>query len=78
MTLKNSQFYLLNKIMNKYNNLKFFKETKARANHICSSCGKQINAGDIYYPEEMKDKFLHSLHRKKLCAQCYENMNKTK
>jgi ferredoxin len=62
--------------MSKSDNLKFFKETKARANHACSTCGMQINQGDIYYPEEMKDKFLHSLHRKKLCKNCYEKINK--
>ena len=62
--------------MNKYDNLKFFKETKARAQHICSNCGTQINQGDIYYPEEIKDRFLHSLHRKKLCKNCYEKIDK--
>lgn len=61
--------------MSKYSDLKIYKETKARANHICSNCGTQINQGDIYYPEEMKDKFLHSLHRKKLCEKCYRNLN---
>lgn len=64
--------------MSKYNNLKIFKETKSRANHICSNCKTQINAGDIYYPEEIKDKFLHSLHRKKLCKKCYQGINESK
>ena len=58
--------------MSKYDNLKFFKETKARTNHFCSNCGQQIYPGDVYYAEEMKDKFLHSLHRKKLCKECYQ------
>lgn len=64
--------------MSKYDNLKMFKETKARANHTCTNCGQQINIGNIYYPEEIKDKFLHSLHRKKLCQKCYQEMNKSK
>ena len=64
--------------MGKYDNLKIFKETKARANHICSNCGLQITIGDIYYPEEIKDKFLHSLHRKKLCQKCYQTFNARK
>ncbi len=64
--------------MNKYNSLKFFKETKARSQHICSNCGTQINRGDIYYPEEINDKFLHSLHRKKLCQKCYQTLNARK
>lgn len=71
--------YLINNLyMSKYDNIKYFKETKARADHICSNCREQINAGDIYYPEEIKDKFLHSLHRKKLCKKCYQNMEESK
>ena len=61
--------------MSKYDNLKFFKKTKARTNHICIECGQQINAGDFYYAESMKDKFLHYLHRKKLCDKCYEKIS---
>lgn len=61
--------------MGKYDNIKYFKETKARAINICSNCGAQINPGEIYYPEEMGNKFLHSLHRKKLCKNCYEKID---
>jgi len=64
--------------MGKYNNIKYFKETKARTDHICSNCDEQINTGDIYYPEEIKDRFLHSLHRKKLCKKCYQKINTSK
>jgi hypothetical protein len=64
--------------MSKYDNLKFFKKTKARVNHICMNCGEQINTGDIYYPEKIKDKFLHSLRRKKLCKKCYQNIIESK
>jgi len=62
--------------MGKYNNIKYFKATRARVIHICSNCETQINPGEIYYPEEIKDKFLHSLHRKKLCKNCYEKIDK--
>jgi hypothetical protein len=58
--------------MGKYNQLKFLKETKARVNHICSKCGKEIESGSFYYAETIKDKFLHSLHAKKFCKNCYE------
>lgn len=58
--------------MGKYNQLKFLKETKARVNHTCSKCGKEIESGSFYYLETIKDKFLHSLHAKKFCKNCYE------
>ena len=58
--------------MNKYDNLKIWKQTKARVNHSCINCEKQINVGELYYAEELKDKFLHSLHGKKLCVNYYE------
>jgi len=58
--------------MGKYNQLKFLKKTKARVNHICSNCGKEIESGSFYYAETIKDKFLHSLHAKKFCKNCYE------
>ena len=58
--------------MSKYDSLKILKKVKARANHICSKCGKEINRNDIYYKEHIKDKFLHSLHAKKYCLSCYK------
>ncbi|MCK4781497.1 hypothetical protein KAS79_01035 [Candidatus Parcubacteria bacterium] len=61
--------------MSKYDNLKFFKKTKARISHACMKCRGQINTGDFYYAKNIKDKFLHSLHRKKLCDKCYEEAN---
>ncbi|PIP17199.1 MAG: hypothetical protein COX44_01195 [Candidatus Portnoybacteria bacterium CG23_combo_of_CG06-09_8_20_14_all_37_13] len=62
--------------MAKYDNLKILKKTKARVNHNCMKCGQQINVGDFYYAEVLKDKFLHSLNRKKFCKNCYEKINK--
>jgi hypothetical protein len=62
--------------MSKYDNLKILNKTKARVNHICIKCGQQINAGDFYYAEALKDRFLHSLHRKKFCKNCYEKITK--
>ena len=64
--------------MSKYDNLIYFKETKARTDHICMGCQGLIQAGDIYYAENMKDKFLHSLHRKKYCSQCYQALEQDK
>jgi hypothetical protein len=48
------------------------KETKARSQHLCYKCGKNIFSGETYYCEDIKDKFLHNLHAKKYCSICYE------
>jgi len=58
--------------MNKYNNLKFLKRTKARVSHKRDKCEKIINPGDFYYAETLKDKFLHTLYNKKFCESCYK------
>lgn len=62
--------------MGKYNNLKILKKTKARAQHICYNCGKEILPSEIYYREHIEDKFLHSLHTKKYCSSCHEKYEK--
>jgi hypothetical protein len=64
--------------MSKYDNLIYYKQTKARTDHNCTNCFQLIKAGDIYYAENIKDKFLHSLHRKKFCKQCYQAMEQNK
>jgi len=58
--------------MGKYDGLKFLKQTKARINHICSNCGREIESGNFYYAETIKDRFLQSLHAKKFCEDCYK------
>ncbi len=58
--------------MIKYDNLKFLKRTKTRVVHRCDKCGKLISLGDFYYAETLKDKFLHTLHNKKFCEDCYK------
>jgi len=58
--------------MSKYSHLKMLRKTKARTQHICHKCGREISTGAIYYREKIKDKFLHSLHAKKYCSVCYE------
>jgi hypothetical protein len=58
--------------MSKYNSLKILKEVKARTNHICSKCGQEIHQNDIYYKEQINNKFLHSLNVKKYCVFCYK------
>ena len=62
--------------MSKYADLKFLKPTEARKEHQCNLCGNIIQKGEIYYSEEIQDKFLHSLHRKKFCKNCYEKIDK--
>ena len=58
--------------MGKYNHLKMLRRTKARSQHVCYNCGKEILRGETYYREYIEDKFLHSLHAKKYCLPCYE------
>ena len=58
--------------MGKYNQLKILKKTKARVSHFCSQCGKEIESVGFYYKETGRDRFLHSLHAKKFCEECYE------
>lgn len=58
--------------MSKCSHLKMLNKIKARTQHICHKCGRGILTGEIYYREEIKDKFLHSLHAKKYCSECYE------
>jgi len=60
--------------MSKYDNLKYLKKTKARVNHICSSCGKEIERDSFYFIEAMQDRFLQRLHAKKFCIDCYEHL----
>jgi ribosomal protein L40E len=64
--------------VSKADSLKEFKKTMARTSHICMKCGTQITAGDYYFKEYMKDRFLHSLHAKKLCSKCYETASTSK
>ena len=58
--------------MSKYDFIKFLKKTKARVYHECDRCKKAINPGDFYYAERLKDSFLHTLHNKKFCRNCYK------
>ena len=57
--------------MGKFNHITYLKQTKARAQHICCNCGREILPGEIYWKEHLQDKFLHNLHAKKYCANCY-------
>lgn len=58
--------------MSKFDSLKVLKQTKARTDHSCSSCGHMVPKGEIYYREHIADAFLHSLHDRKFCAACFE------
>ena len=57
--------------MSKYDNLKYLKKVSARTNHTCYNCSEIIHYGDIYYIEQIDDKFLHNLHAKKFCSNCF-------
>jgi hypothetical protein len=59
--------------MGKYNHLKTLKQIKARAQHNCSECGREIIPGETYWKEQIQDKFLHNLHAKKYCVACHQN-----
>ncbi len=58
--------------MRKFDSLKILKKTKARVPHLCSKCGAEIFSGEHYYKEHLQDRFLHSLHAKKFCADCFQ------
>jgi len=62
--------------MSKLDDLKILKRTKARTNHLCSKCGTAISVNEFYYAEVLKDKFLHTLNRKKFCEKCYADIDK--
>ena len=58
--------------MSKYNQLKYLKKIKARVYHQCNYCGETIPPGEYYYREVIRDKFLHFLHARSFCINCYE------
>jgi hypothetical protein len=65
--------YVLAKVsqLGKYGDLRYLKKTKARTWHQCSLCSVNIDAGEYYYLETIENRFLHSLHAKRYCSQCY-------
>jgi len=58
--------------LEKYDQIKYLKKTKARVAHQCHMCNGTIEPGEYYYAETEKNKFLHSLHAKRFCSRCYE------
>jgi len=58
--------------MSKYNSLKYLKKTKSRTFHKCFKCDKDIKPKEYYYKETIDNVFLHSLHAKKYCEDCYK------
>ncbi|MDD3492047.1 MAG: hypothetical protein PHU95_01940 [Candidatus Thermoplasmatota archaeon] len=58
--------------MGKYDAIKALSRTQARTTHTCNKCGTLIQDGEDYYKEHVDNKFLHSLHAKKFCKDCYD------
>ena len=58
--------------MSKYDALKFLKKTKARIQHICESCNREINKGEIYYSESIGRVNAPGVKLRKFCNNCYE------
>ncbi|MHC3128643.1 MAG: hypothetical protein IBV52_01015 [Candidatus Bathyarchaeota archaeon] len=58
--------------MGKYDQTKYLKKKKARTVHQCDLCNRTIEPEEYYYAETQKDKFLHFLHAKHFCSECYE------
>jgi hypothetical protein len=58
--------------MNKYDNAKFLKGTKARIVHICDKCEKQIENGEIYYSESVGRINAPGIKLKKFCKDCFQ------
>ena len=58
--------------MSKYDDLKFLKETKARFSYTCNKCGKEINKGEIYYPESIGRVNAPGIKLRKFCKKCYK------
>lgn len=63
--------------MGKYAKLKTLKKTKSRTYHICNNCGNEIKPEDFYFKEHIEDRFLHALHAKKFCNDCFEKHGDT-
>jgi len=58
--------------MGKYDHLRYLKKTEARTTHRCDLCNALVEPREYYYVETIDDKFLHSIHAKRFCPECYE------
>lgn len=62
--------------MGKYNSMKFWVQSIAQTPKICQLCKRHlINLGDIYYREKLTDPKINFIG-KKICCNCYKNLNK--
>ncbi len=62
--------------MNKHNNLKVLKRKITLITFQCGICKQFVREGESYYSEEIKDRFLHFLHKKKFCKECVNKFKK--
>ena len=58
--------------MGKFDSLTILKKTRARVAHLCSKCDARISPGEDYHKQHVQDRFLHSLHAKKFCVDCFQ------
>jgi hypothetical protein len=61
--------------MSKYDSMKFWRQTIARSFKVCQICNKLIDAGETYYCERLTDLKINFIG-KKICSNCYTNLNK--
>ena len=62
--------------MDKYNRFKILKKRVTSTTFQCQLCRRLVKQGENYYSEEVKDKFLHFLHKRKFCKKCVEKFKK--
>lgn len=62
--------------MNKYDNLKFLKDTKARKPRTCDNCGHNIKKGTIYYKESIGKINAPGIILRGFCETCHVEQDK--
>ena len=61
--------------MSKYDSIKFWKQTVARNFKVCQMCNTPIEIGETYYCERLINLKINLIN-KKICSNCYTNLNK--
>ena len=58
--------------MGKYDSFKILRKKVASTTFRCQLCRAFVNEGNDYFSEEVTDRFLHSLHKRKFCVECVQ------